>query len=75
MYKLTRDPLYLDVFEKTWNFIDKHQIDRKTGEWWETVDPDLRPSGNKAHAWKAGYHNGRAMIEAVSIIESLGVTK
>ncbi len=75
MYKLTRDPQYLEVFEKTWQFIDKHQIDRKSGEWWETVDSNLQPSGNKAHAWKAGYHNGRAMIEAVSIIESLGASK
>jgi mannobiose 2-epimerase len=75
MYKLTRDPLYLEVFEKTWQFVDKHHIDRKTGEWWETVDEQLRPAGNKAHAWKGGYHNGRAMIEAIALIESLGASK
>lgn len=75
MYKLTRDPHYYDVFEKTWNFIDKHHIDRTTGEWWEMVDENLRASGNKAGAWKGGYHNGRAMIEAISLIESLGASK
>lgn len=75
MFKLTRDPQYLRIFEKTWQFIDSHHIDRRTGEWWETVDEGLRPSGNKAHAWKGGYHNGRAMIEAISLIESLGASK
>jgi mannobiose 2-epimerase len=75
MYKLTRGRQYLDVFENTWRFIDAHVIDRKTGEWWESVDAQLKPSGNKGHAWKAGYHNGRAMIEAISLIQSFGETK
>ena len=75
MYKLTRDPQYLDVFERTWRFIDSHHIDRKTGEWWESVNERLQPSGNKAGAWKGGYHNGRAMIESISLIGSFGATK
>jgi hypothetical protein len=28
---------------------------------------DLRPSGAKANGWKAGYHNGRAMMECLGI--------
>lgn len=75
MYKLTRDPQYWEVFEKTWQFIDKYHVDRKTGEWWESVDAQLKQSGNKAHAWKAGYHNGRAMIEAINLIRSIGASQ
>lgn len=75
MYRLTRDPLYWRVFEETWAFVRTHQIDRKTGDWWETVDDQLRPRGNKAHAWKAGYHNGRAMIEGITLLRQLAKDK
>jgi cellobiose epimerase len=75
MYRLTGDPLYWRVFEETWAFVRTHQIDRKTGEWWEIVDDQLRPRGNKAHAWKAGYHNGRAMIEGITLLKQLGKEK
>lgn len=75
MYKLTGDAQYWGVFEKTWAFVERHNIDRKAGEWWESVNDELKASGNKAHGWKAGYHNGRAMIESISLIRSLGVPK
>jgi len=75
MYKLTRDPQYYEVFEKTWEFTNKHLIDRKTGEWRESIDEHLKASGNKAHAWKAGYHNGRAMIESIILIQSIGASR
>lgn len=71
MYKLTGDKQYWNVFEETWRFLDKHQIDWKTGEWWASVDEKLRPSGDKAGPWKGGYHNGRAMIESVALLKSL----
>jgi mannobiose 2-epimerase len=72
MYKLTKNPMYWEVFEKTWAFLDKHQIDRETGEWWQTVNEDLRAMGDKANAWKGGYHNGRAMIEGIALLKTLG---
>jgi mannobiose 2-epimerase len=75
MFQLTRDPQYWQVFEKTWRFLEKHQIDWKTGEWWATVDDNLRVSGDKANAWKGGYHNGRAMIESILILKALGEGK
>jgi mannobiose 2-epimerase len=71
MYKLTGDPLYWEVFEKTWAFTEKHHVDRETGEWWSSVDENLKQSGEKANAWKGGYHNGRAMIEGVALLKSL----
>lgn len=71
MYRLTGDPLYWDVFEKTWAFVRQHQIDHKNGEWWEIVDENLRTRGNKGYGWKAGYHNGRAMIEGISLLRQI----
>jgi mannobiose 2-epimerase len=71
MYRLTKDPLYLAVFEKTYGFIEKYFVDWQNGEWYETILPDGQPSGSKAHAWKAGYHNGRSMIECLQILKEI----
>ena len=72
MFQLTRDARYVDVFERTWRFVDSSQTDWTSGEWFETIDPDGRPRAtNKAHPWKAGYHNGRALIELIERISSL----
>ncbi len=72
MFELTRDARYADVFARTWAFVDSKQTDWVSGEWHEAVNPDGTPRiANKAHAWKAGYHNGRALIEAVERIRRL----
>jgi mannobiose 2-epimerase len=71
MYRLTRDPLYLDVFRKTYDFIDRYQTDWKHGEWYGTVAPNGQGEGDKADAWKAGYHNGRAMIESLALLKEI----
>jgi mannose/cellobiose epimerase-like protein (N-acyl-D-glucosamine 2-epimerase family) len=71
MYKLTGDDKYYDVFEKTWDFLDKHQIDWQNGEWHSTVLPDGTTRGEKAQIWKAGYHNGRAMIDSIIRLRQL----
>jgi mannobiose 2-epimerase len=72
MFELTREPQYVDVFARTWEFVNTRQTDWASGEWHEAVDPGGRPrAGNKAHPWKAGYHNGRALIEALERIRLL----
>lgn len=70
MHKLTGDGKYLDVFRKTYDFIDKYMTDWAVGEWHAAVSEDLQPSGAKAHLWKAGYHNGRAMIECLKLLRA-----
>jgi mannobiose 2-epimerase len=69
MYRLTGDRKYLAVFEKTYDFIDKYLVDWENGEWHANVNPEGKPQGDKAQPWKAGYHNGRAMIESLQIIK------
>jgi len=59
------------VFRKTWDFVNKHQTDWEHGEWHSTVNEQLVSSGDKGQNWKAAYHNGRAMIECIRILQSL----
>jgi mannobiose 2-epimerase len=69
LYRFTGDRKYLSVFEKTYDFIDKYLTDWENGEWHASVNPDGKPQGDKAQPWKAGYHNGRAMIESLQILK------
>ena len=71
MYRLTGDSRYWEVFEKTWDFTQKHHIDWKNGEWQASVNEKLQASGDKAGPWKAGYHNGRAMIEGIALLKQI----
>ena len=70
MYRLTHDARDLQIFEKTYDWIDQHQTDWKNGEWFEMVHPDGSVSGDKAQIWKSGYHNGRAMMECLAILKA-----
>ncbi|MGE0101959.1 MAG: AGE family epimerase/isomerase [Blastocatellales bacterium] len=71
MYKLTGDTTYLDVFSKTFDFVQSRQTDWQNGEWFANVSPDGVTSGDKAQPWKSGYHNGRAMIESIALLRTL----
>ena len=59
----------LEVFDKTSDFICKNMVDWQTGEWHGTFTPEGEQLGDKANAWKAGYHNGRSMIECLQILK------
>ncbi len=70
-YELSRDPRYLDASLKTWNFIDRHLIDRTNGEWFREVSRDgaVVLGGEKAGPWKCPYHNGRMCFEMLRRID------
>ncbi|UCC99056.1 MAG: AGE family epimerase/isomerase [Phycisphaerales bacterium] len=69
MHRMTQDAKYLTIFQKTSDFIEKNMVDWENGEWHGTITPEGRPQGDKANTWKAGYHNGRAMIECLDILK------
>ncbi len=69
MHRLTQDSKYLSIFEKTADFIEKNMVDWENGEWHANITPEGKPQGDKANPWKAGYHNGRAMIECLEIFK------
>jgi mannobiose 2-epimerase len=76
MYRMTKDPRHLSVFETTYAFVDKHMADWEHGEWWGSVTSEGTGQGeNKAHAWKCGYHNGRALIECIAVLQDLKATR
>ena len=70
MYRLTGEPVYRAVFERTWNFTESQLIDWKHGEWHAEITAQGQPRGDKAHIWKAGYHNGRALVECLLDLRS-----
>jgi mannobiose 2-epimerase len=70
MYDWTKDPKYLSVFENTFNLIENTMVDWQVGEWHSTVTAQGVAQGDKANPWKAGYHNGRAMIECLQILKA-----
>lgn len=70
MYRLTQNTMYLKVFAKTYDFVDKSQTDWSHGEWWATVR-NCRKIGEKGQIWKAAYHNGRAMLECFALLKEL----
>ena len=69
MYEYTNDPKYLAVFEKTFGLINTKMVDWTTGEWYETISAQGQVQGSKGSTWKAGYHNGRSMIECIEILK------
>ncbi len=69
MNRMTQDTKYLSVFAKTADFIVDNMVDWDNGEWHANITPEGKPQGDKANIWKAGYHNGRAMIECLQILE------
>ena len=70
MYNYTKDPKYLSTFESTFNLIDSRFVDWEYGEWFESIPAQGQPTGDKGSVWKAGYHNGRAMIECIEILKA-----
>ncbi len=71
MYRSTHDPRYRQVFEKTSDFVEKNLVDWENGEWYSAISASGQAQGPKASPWKAGYHNGRAMIECLEVLKSL----
>jgi cellobiose epimerase len=71
MYRLTGDRAYYDVFARTLDWIDKSQVDWKHGDWHEEISPDGAPRGAKAGPWKSAYHNGRAILECLKMLEEM----
>jgi mannobiose 2-epimerase len=70
MFEMTGEAKYAETFARTWQFVDSKQTDWTSGEWHEAIDPNGQPRrGNKAHPWKAGYHNGRALLESLERIK------
>lgn len=70
LHRHTGNPAYHDVFARTLDWVARHQVDPRGG-WHHTVSPDGAASGPKAGPWKAAYHDGRAMLECLDMLDAL----
>jgi mannose/cellobiose epimerase-like protein (N-acyl-D-glucosamine 2-epimerase family) len=68
MYRLTGEEKYYTVFERTLQWIADHQADWENGDWHAWVDG---PREGKSGPWKSPYHNGRAVLECLEILDTL----
>ncbi|MBN1449719.1 MAG: AGE family epimerase/isomerase [Anaerolineales bacterium] len=63
-FVLFKDERYWNGFINVWEFVSKHMINHKVGEWYtllnRTGEPIVTQMGNE---WKAAYHTGRSMLE------------
>jgi cellobiose epimerase len=71
LYRLTDESRHADAFHRTLDWIVHRQVDWEHGDWHAEIAPDGTTGGDKANAWKGPYHNGRAMIEAIEILDRL----
>lgn len=65
-WQLTGDKKYFDIANTNWQFVKKHILDTKNGEWIWGVNADYSLiEKDKAGFWKCPYHNSRACIELI----------
>ena len=58
---------YQEALLRTFQFVDAHMTDARTGIWLDTVTREGAPkSTGLAHNWKANYHDVRALVKFVN---------
>ncbi|SDE14749.1 mannobiose 2-epimerase [Pricia antarctica] len=69
--KITKDKRYTSFAKKLWRFIDDTIIDHDKGEWFFRVNRQGVPytDENKLGPWKCPYHNSRACMEIIKLLD------
>jgi cellobiose epimerase len=71
-WQISGDEIYLNRSLKSWNFIQKHIIDKKNGEWyWGITEDHSIMEEDKVGVWKCPYHNVRACVELIKRISEI----
>lgn len=75
VWQISGNAEYLDVAENIWSFIEKNIMDDTNGEWFFRVNKEGVPyeNENKVGPWKCPYHNSRACIEIINLLEDNAV--
>lgn len=69
MHGLTGEQIFADCYFDILDWIVTAQVDWQHGEWFLEVAPNGRSLGAKGGAWKTPYHNGRAMIRCLQLLD------
>jgi mannobiose 2-epimerase len=74
-FQMTGNTAFYNAVVDIWAFTKKYHIDHEQGEWhWMSVlDQNENYNTQKAGFWKGPYHNGRAMIEAIKLLDGLNL--
>ena len=63
---------YFKAFQKQLSFIENYQRDPEFHGFYQLVGEDGKPiSTNKGQIWKAGYHDGRALLNVSDRLKQL----
>jgi mannobiose 2-epimerase len=67
-----QEHIYYEYFLHQWNYVEKYLIDHKYGEWYfEGLDQSPQKKRYaKATNWKVSYHNTRALMNCIRMLES-----
>jgi mannobiose 2-epimerase len=71
-YQISGDERFCKAAINSWEFIQRHLVDREHGEWKRRVALDGTPyDDDKVGPWKGPYHGVRACLEGVRRINAL----
>ena len=82
-YQISGDPRFFAYARRSWDFIQAKLVDRKNGDWYNTLTRDCTPiltvttpkgrviPSAKLSIWKCPYHNSRCCLELIERIEEL----
>lgn len=61
---------YFDLFVQLWDYVKKNLIDHEHGGWyWGGLDKQpFYKTGSKQNIWQCTYHNGRALMNCISML-------
>ena len=71
-WQISGEEKFLQQVFKSWQFIQQHILDKKSGEWFWGVRADYKimEAEDKIGFWKCPYHNSRACMEIIKRIQS-----
>ncbi|MBI1933112.1 MAG: AGE family epimerase/isomerase [Ignavibacteriales bacterium] len=63
---------YIETFINEWNYIKEFIIDNEYGDWyWGGIDIEpYQKTKPKGRIWKGTYHNGRALMNCITILSN-----
>ena len=62
---------YRELFSEQWQFIQAEVIDPQHGGWYPTsLDSGGDANAHKGSEWKAAYHDGRALMNAIDWLKN-----
>lgn len=72
-YQLSGEEEFMETAWRTWQFIEKYQVDKEYGDWFWKVYQDGRPDPDKPKVseWKCPYHSGRACLEIMHRLDGM----